>query len=385
MSKRYVFYLLFFFLFVSVPLFAGSQQEFRGLWVKFEELTSKEKIDEVIENARLANINLIFAQVRRTGFLLYPSQIERKSELVKDDFDPVDYLITRAHQAKIEIHGWINTFFVWSKAEEPPSGHVSLNKKWLLNQNGNSNKLVFLNPANPEVQDYLLKVITELVEEYPLDGIHLDYIRYPHDETDGWEDFLSEKENQELPKTKEFWTGWRSDQITRLVEKIARTLTNIDPEIKLSAAVVPEIREATYFKGQNWPEWLKQGLLDFVVLMSYSRNLKIIQKQIAEAAQISGTRFIVAGLGVWRQTGPEIFQNIFYLRKLMQDKNYGSFKGFALFSYDHIKKKPNLFRYLKEKIFNLSAELPKMPWKKPKLSAGSSRLAGALIFLPPKN
>lgn len=373
MFKKAALNLVFFFWVASWPVLARPVEEIRALWVKFDELTTPEKIDEVVENAQTTRINLIFPQTRRLGVLLYPSEVEKTSSLVKKNFDPLDYLISRAHQAKIEVHPWINTFYVWSNPKNAPSDHISQNKNWLITQGKNSSKQIFLNPANPQVQAYLFNLIKELAAHYPIDGLHLDYIRYPQDAEDGYQDFADQNGPQPWPKNKESWTEWRADQVTRFVEKVYQIVSEINPQIKLSAAVIPEVREAAYYKGQNWPKWLNDGLVDFVVLMSYSHDWSKIQKQVTQAtAATNNKRFVVAGLGVWRQTLSEISQNISALRKLMANEKYSALKGFALFSYDHLKDKPNFLKVLREKVFSFEAEQPKMPWKKQKLSAQKS-------------
>jgi uncharacterized lipoprotein YddW (UPF0748 family) len=363
-----IFFILLTVFILPTRVFPESAAEIRALWVKFEELTSKEKIEQLISHARSTNINLIFAQVRRLGVVLYPSTVERTSSLVPENFDPLDYLISRAHQEKIEVHAWVNVFFVWAKSLKPPEDHITQNKNWLLKNQGN---LIFLNPASTEVQNHLLNLSTELVTRYPLDGLHLDYIRYPHDTADGYPEFLSQNSDPTTPRSEEFWADHRRDLLTGFVSKISSEVLKINPQLKLSAAVIPDIREATYYKGQDWPRWLADGLVDFVVLMSYSPEWEIIKEQISQAATLAKNRFVVAGLGVWRQTPDKTAAYIARLRKLVNDKNFQSLKGFSLFSYDSLKIQPDSFNHLKNTVLSFFVQLPGMPWKKKRLSAES--------------
>ena len=38
----------------------------------------------------------------------------------------------------------------------------------------------FLDPANPEVIEFLLKLISEITVKYNVDGVNIDYVRYPN-------------------------------------------------------------------------------------------------------------------------------------------------------------------------------------------------------------
>ena len=102
------------FLLISISLLA----EIKAIWVPVWDLTSSEKIDEVIKNYQRNGINNILAQVRYRGDAMYIpnkhnsefSNNEKRCYLLKDDFDPLQYLID--HKGKIKIHAWITTFVI---------------------------------------------------------------------------------------------------------------------------------------------------------------------------------------------------------------------------------------------------------------------------------
>ncbi|WP_017298768.1 glycoside hydrolase family 10 protein, partial [Nodosilinea nodulosa] len=157
----------------------------------------------------------------------------------------------------------------------------------------------FLDPANPEVRSYLTRLMTEIVTDYDVDGLQLDYIRYPFQDpganrTYGYGEVarwrfqsisgvdpmtLSPRPSGELDRNQQIqqqvlwdrWTGFRVQQVTSFVETISSTLRRHRPDLILSAAVFP-IGEHDRLQRiqQDWGAWARAGYLDWIVLMSYA-------------------------------------------------------------------------------------------------------------------
>ena len=159
-------------------------------------MVSKESIDQMVQYAVINRFNNIVVQVRGRGDAFYNSKFVPKSSLIKQlDFDPLAYLIPLAKKKGLDVHVWLNTYLLWSSSARPlQSEHLintqskwidqndaaQLNMNYLLNKNKNRKngfEGIFLSPAHPKVNSYLLSVFKELVDEYNIDGFHLDYIR----------------------------------------------------------------------------------------------------------------------------------------------------------------------------------------------------------------
>ena len=154
----------------------------------------------MIQFAVLNRFNNIVIQVRGRGDAFYNSKFVPKSSLIKDlDFDPLAYVLPVAKEKGLKVHVWLNAYLLWSSSIKPIQNehlantkiewidHNQLQKKSLKellidNKNRkNGFEGIYLSPGHPNVNKYLFKVFKELVDEYDIDGIHLDYIRL-HDQ-----------------------------------------------------------------------------------------------------------------------------------------------------------------------------------------------------------
>ena len=199
MNKRFLVALSLFTLVVAAFAHPTPIQPppWRAFWVDAfnSGIRTPGEIDELVKDIKSLNMNVIIAQVRKRGDAYY-----RKSTLapftedaaVPKDFDPLDYLIERAHAEGIQVHAWINAMTLWRSQDKAPQaathpfnlhGPTAKNDdNWLnADEKGDSKFPVgyFLDPGHPSVGDHLAQVAGEIVKNYRVDGIHLDYIRYP--------------------------------------------------------------------------------------------------------------------------------------------------------------------------------------------------------------
>ena len=174
-------------------------QELRALWVVRDALTTPESVTRLIDFAVQTRTQMLFVQVRGRGDAFYRSRIDPPASVLTaplSDFDPLAFLITLAQREGISVHAWLNVYLVWSNTgETPPASHLmALHPDWLLTDaHGKRMDKVprsqwkklgiegyFVSPAEPEMRRHMARVVRELVTNYPIDGVHLDYIRYPN-------------------------------------------------------------------------------------------------------------------------------------------------------------------------------------------------------------
>ncbi len=371
---------------------AGSDREFRAVWVVRHTLTSQEKILEVVKTAREAKFNALLVQVRGRGDAYYRSSIiPRGEDLPEEAFDPLELVIRQARQVGIEVHAWINIFLAWYPTNRMPTSYRHIlhqHPEWFMTsadgiQMGRADlggvDLVsrgvegrYLSPGVPEVHEHLLKMIEEIVRRYEIDGIHLDYIRYPNflydfntvsrsefEKRYGFDapDVLASDENQEGgDQRRKLWDRWRTDQVSLLVEEIHRLLLRLNPSIKLSAAVKPDLLRAYHEHGQDWIRWINTQTIDFVVPMFYSGSTESIIGQISEARKYVKKGHLYAGIGDWNQPPEETVAQIEQARRL-------GIKGVVLFSYDSLSKRPGGLKLLQDGPFLRPSRTPLMQWK----------------------
>lgn len=173
----------------------SKSKEFRGAWLR---PTSNNPADvrKVIESLQRQHINQVFLETYYQGKTIYPSAVMTEYGLQQHPQfrggDPVQVWVDEAHHAGIKLNLWVQVFFAGNQKENAEQFGPILTKypQWRNIQRMNLNAAdpmpsqiepghFFVDPANPEVRAYLQKLILEMVTHYDIDGINLDYIRYP--------------------------------------------------------------------------------------------------------------------------------------------------------------------------------------------------------------
>ncbi len=347
-------WLPFFFLLIS-PV---DGDDTRAVWVVRHEVTSRDRVAAIVDRARSVGLNALFVQVRGRGDAYYRSSIVPPGEGIEEEFDPLAACIELAGEAGLEVHAWVNVYLTWYPDRVPPSAHVlKSHPDWFMishdgvdmGQRDLTVDLVgrgvegrYVSPAHPAVSRHLLEVIQEIVDHYPVDGIHLDYARYPNEHYDYsplaqagfWAEANLEPPSDEGPSEGHAaWNRWRSEQITRFVRSVKQLLEGRG--VQLSAAVKPDIRMAFVRYGQNWVHWMNRRYLDFVVPMFYTGTTdEIFQKMRTVRKYVQKGR-IYAGLGAWNQQATDTFDQINHVKK-------ARLNGYLLFSNATLISSPEL-------------------------------------------
>ena len=164
-----------------------------------------------------------------------------------------------------------------------------------------------LNPCLPEVRRYLVSVFREIVTNYNVDGLHLDYVRYAWETTprakqlyprDATTLELYRRETGRRPDDDTpAWDRWRADQLTALVASIREMLGRERPHAVLTAAVSPDPAAAYTRYHQSGADWLARGLLDAVMPMTYVPELQRLERYV-QAYKQAGR--VIPGLGVYK-------------------------------------------------------------------------------------
>ncbi len=280
------------------------QPEFRGFWADafHSGYKSEAQIDEMIGEALIGNYNAIVPEVlafHDTGGsghgAYWDSDIVPRAGDIVGSFDPLEYLIAQAHAAGIEVHCWLVAFRV--STTWPPAGNplVADHPEWLMVPRGNmgggpatvDDKYTF-DPGSPDVQEYLLSIVRELVTDYDIDGVHWDYIRYTSTDAgypaytwydkSGLERFATITGYGGTPAIDYGpWSDFRRRGITELVRRSQVELGRVGGEpMRHSAALVTWGNAPSSFEStsswqlfQNWRLWMEEGYLDTAIPMTY--------------------------------------------------------------------------------------------------------------------
>jgi len=171
-----------------------QRDEVRGVWVTRWSFQKPEHLDAILDDAAAAGFTHVFLQVRGRFDAFYPSELEPWAKeltgtLGEDPgWDPLQHAIDGAHQRGLELHAWVNVYALWQGKGAPRSAGVahpfSAHPDWTIaHRDGRTTDASvsyrFASPGNPEVRHHLVRVFDDLDERYAIDGLHLDYVRYP--------------------------------------------------------------------------------------------------------------------------------------------------------------------------------------------------------------
>lgn len=362
---------------ISFPIKADdtSRPEVRALWVDAfrDGIKTPAQIDRLIQDAVTGNINTLIVQVRRRGDAFYNISIEPRTEdpVLQPGFDALQYLIEKAHAQKIEVHAWLNTLVAWNSSTPPKDPNhvwnlhgpqagekatwVSYSRTYDKTSKNWSDKLnssFYLDPGNPDAVDYTVNTYLNVVKNYNVDGIHLDYSRYA-DRAWGYNPTSIARYNAQfgtsgLPAPDDpRWCQWRREQTANLVRKIYLKAIALKPELKVSSAVITwgdgPVAEDDWVKSraydqvyQDWQGWLKEGIIDMVMPMNYFSEWSTTQQLwynhwIEWEKNHQNGREIVIGPGILMQYIEGSLEQIRRAQTPSALGNYAS--GVCLFSY----------------------------------------------------
>ena len=364
---------LLFSIISAIPNQRGEFQ-YRYLWVVRNSMTTKADIDNMIEFATLNRFNNLLVQVRGRGDAYYESNLVPKSNLIKDvDFDPLAYLIPLAKEKGIRVHAWVNTYLLWSSRVMPvQKNHIlKTNPDWMDQNtqkkinisiemkkfNGGKNGIegFYMAPNHPKVNSYLLTVFNDLIQNYDLDGLHLDYVRF-HDSDYGQNPVALSNFQKEfgIPDLNRLnasqsskWNDYRRKAVTDLVRETKNLIQSVKPNISLTAAVKPNLYQARERFFQEWDVWLAAGYLDKAIVMNYTKDLKDFAANIDIMYDNLPSKYrkkIVMGIATYNQSPKYVIDKIKYTRVTR-------FNAVSFFSYTVMQKDPLYFKSIKSALY----------------------------------
>ncbi len=259
-----------------------------------DEENSKKQIDIHIQKLADLKINtLIFLTKDPKGYVYYKSKYAPS----KCEWDVLEYIIKKCKEYNIEIHPYINVF--------EDEYLVRIHPEYAeLRQNNKKTKWV--SPALKEVTIRMFNIIKEIVENYEIDGIQLDRVRYQ-----GYKDIgfhpESVRQFKKLYKKSPSLTDpdfyqFKCDLISNFVKDAYNLVKSINKDIKFSAAVFhTPTTSRNNMICQQWDLWVKNDILDFVFPMAYTDKPDIFFKYLKEDIEvIKNTNVkLIMGVGIY--------------------------------------------------------------------------------------
>lgn len=295
--------------------------EGRALWLDRGTIVSvkrPEDMKSLFDKIEEAGINVVYLETINAGFPIYPSKYIDQNPLTRG-YDPLKSALYEAHKRDIELHAWVWIFAVGNtrhntllnKPEDYPGPVISSNfyDGALLGANGNmlpNNQTEYwIDPANPDTRRLMMNVLTEIITNYDVDGIQLDYIRYPFQSSGNLMGFdfigkeLFEKEtglslSSLTPTTLEAWTEWKTQQVSNFVRDISNNLKSLKPNLQISAAVYAgDRRKRLATIQQDWETWVEKGWVDTLSPMSYATDTEKLTELAGYVNSVSNNKALV--------------------------------------------------------------------------------------------
>ena len=373
MKKEYYLLLIIFLLFIIYLLVPSAttntkkeeREEKRAVFISYIELgnylrgkdeeTIKKSIDDMLDNVKNFDFNMVILQVRSFSDAIYPSSIFPSSRSVVNNegdelpFDILKYFIKKAHQKDLELHAWINPYRI---SNDTDTSIISKENPAYKLLNTSSVKVIdnigiYYNPASSEVESLILDGIEEIIKNYDVDGIHFDDYFYPKsNDIDSTDYEKAYKDNNSLTLQE-----YRLNTISSLIRKTYKLIKSYDKSLVFG--ISPDGNISNNYNS-NYVDTRKfcteDGYLDYIMPQVYYGFLNstkpfedtvkswnnLITNDIdlipALAFYKTGNidEFAKEGVNEWVE-----YNNII-AREVMLSRELSNYSGFALFRYDSI-------------------------------------------------
>ncbi len=394
------------FILISLVIRTQAQEapkrEFRAVWVATVNnidwpskpgLTTEQQKKEVVDILDMHaknGMNAIIMQIRPAADAFYKSDLEPWSRYLTGTagkapspfYDPLQFWIEECHNRNMEFHAWLNPFRVAQKAEEPlATSHIAFtHPDWIVNYGG---KLYF-DPGLPQAQEFVIKVVVDIVSRYDVDAIHFDDYFYPYPLKEDFPDTQSfAKYNRGFrPEQK---ADWRRDNVNTIIQNLSENIKKTKPWVKFGISPFgvwrnktedPEgsdTKAGTTNYDQLYADilkWQKNGWIDYCLPQLYWQighqtvDFLTLSKWWAAHAY---NRAIYIGHGVYKleanSTIPEWRDPEQLVKQIQITRQIPQLGGSAFYSSIHFKR--DLFGFdqsLQNKLYKNYAIVPTMPW-----------------------
>lgn len=322
-----------------------STSELRGVWLTNfggAALFFPQGVNRVLYQLRQQNFNTVYPVVWNRGNTFYPSAVAKREvgntqaplqAMLMLGKDVLAQIVQQGNRKGLRVIPWFEYGFMTPCNSQLAKRHPN----WLtLRQNGNkllkddlhqqdaSNtkaqrqflrnkaviKQVWLNPLHPEVQQFILDLLVEVVTKYDIAGIQLDdHFGLPVEF--GYDRFtikLYQQEHQGRNPPNNYldpeWMRWRANKITDFMQRVFQAVKSVKPNCLISLSPNPYYFAYSAYL-QDWLAWVERGLVEELICQVYRNDLKTFQAELAQPALQIARRQIPVSIGIltgsWRQ------------------------------------------------------------------------------------
>jgi len=291
-----------------------ARQEVRGVWMTNNDMTiliDRAKVQDAMSQLNRLNFNTVYPVAWNSGYVMYPSAVAYQAGIQPLVFkglegqDMMADVIAQGHRQGLLVMPWFEFGFM-----APATSELALNHPSWLTQTRDGGKVsisaagevAWLNPFHPEVQQFIKSLLVELVNQYDIDGIQFDdHMSLPSEfGYDRYTVALYTKETKKAPPANASdpsWVKWRADKITAFMVSLHQAVKAQKPNAIFS--ISPNYYDFAYrLHLQDWLAWVKQGVVDELIVQVYRPDIQSFMEQINRPEIQEAQKKIPTGIGV---------------------------------------------------------------------------------------
>lgn len=274
---------------MNTTAFADTK-EMRGAWIstvwnldwptvgsRNNEAQQKQEFITLLDKLQATGLNSVIVQVRPKGDALYNSSLNPWSDILtgtqgkNPGYDPLAFMIEETHKRGMEFHAWFNPYRITTSGTDvnalASNNMARKNPSWAIAYNN----ALYYDPGNPEVVNYLVETVAEVVKNYRVDGIHFDDYFYPSKSFN--DDTSYSKYGNGINKD-----DWRRANVNTLIQKVNTKINSIDSSVSFGVSPRGIWKNASTDPagsatngGQSYYDiycdsvkWIKSGWVDYI-------------------------------------------------------------------------------------------------------------------------
>jgi len=395
-KRKNICLIIFFFVFSLISNLAQTsipKRELRGVWIASLGIdwpstrgtstadiqNQKSQLVSIFDSHKSYGLNAIFFHIRPICDAVYKSSYEPWSSYLTGtqgvapsdtSYDPLKLAIQEAHKRGMELHAWLNPYRAQLSGGSPVSTNHVINKhpNWIIKCNGTEYR--FLNPGLPEVRQYVLGIVIDIVKRYDVDGIHFDDYFYPYAE---YGTFNDDAAFTKYPNGFTNKTAWRKNNVNILLKMIDDSIKVIKPWVKfgISPSGNPSVNNGIFITPGDWLAGtytdttgvLRTGgaYIDYIMPQLYWEKYSGYLTNWSSSSFLNG-RHLYVGQAAYRYgefSSGEIAWEISTNRNTpaINGGVYFSSRSLTVYNYNYVADT------LKYRYFTRPSIAPKMQWK----------------------
>ncbi len=327
---------------VTSAIGQDARQEIRGVWMTLNDmdvLKDHTKLQNAIGQLRQLNFNTVYPVVWNSGYVMYPSAVAQRAGIQPFVYtgltgqDIIADVTAQAHQQGLLAIPWFEFGLM-----APATSELVLNHpEWLTQKRDGSQtsvsaagEVMWLNPFLPSVQQFITDLVVEIVTQYDVDGIQFDdHMSLPYEF--GYDDYtvaLYVKETKKAPPANAAdaaWMRWRANKITAFMAQLNQAVKAKKPNAIFS--ISPNYYDFAYrFHLQDWLGWVRQNLVDELIVQVYRPDLQSFTEQINRSEIREAQQKIPTGIGIMAglRNSPVSMEQIQSQVRASQDRGLGT-------------------------------------------------------------